>query len=214
MTTRKTHAAMLLVLSLTPVAPVYAQVERSGGGAAQKFMQQYQQVSAEKTALQAQVTQMKTDLDAAHAELQKVKQERDALKLRSGDAAAASAQLVKATASKEAAERSLEQYKQKMAELVAHFHDTANNFKEVEADRNTLKKQLDDRNSAYDKCAEDNLKLYEINGEVLDRYDHVGLFTKASAVEPFTHITRTRLDNLVVEYRERAEQLRVQKRTP
>jgi len=48
----------------------------------------------------------------------------------------------------------------------------------------------------------------------LDRYDHVGLFTKASAVEPFTHITRTRLDNLVVEYRERAEQLRVQKRTP
>jgi len=35
-------------------APVHAQTQRSGGGEVQKFMQQYQQVAAEKTALQAQ----------------------------------------------------------------------------------------------------------------------------------------------------------------
>ncbi len=215
MTTHKTHAAISLLVALTAIAPVRAQVERSsGGGQAQKLMQQYQQVSAEKTALQTQVTQMKQDLDAAKAELAAVKKERDALKARSGDSAAAAAQLIRVTASKETAERSLEQYKQRMTELVTRFRETATNLKDVEADRGKLRKDLDDRNSAYDKCAEDNLQLYEINGEILNRYEHVGLFTKVSAAEPFKKITRTRIDNLVLEYRERAQQLRSKKPNP
>lgn len=214
MTIRSTHAAMCLSLALAASVPVMAQVERSGASPTQKLMQQYQQVSAEKTALQAQVTQLKADLDGRQAELAQLKKERDALKSRSGDSAIAAAQLIKQTAAKETAERNLEQYKQRMTELVGRFRDTATNLKEVEADRNQLKKDLGDRNNAYDRCAEDNLQLYELTGQVLDRYDHVGLFTKASATEPFTRITRTRIDNLVTEYRERAEQLRAQKRAP
>jgi hypothetical protein len=140
-----------------------------------------------------------------------MKKERDALKAHQGVPAATVAQL---TASKDSAEKSLEVSKQRMTELVGRFRETATNLKAVEADRAELRKSLDERNAAFDKCAEDNLQLFEINGEILDRYDHVGLFTKVGASEPFTKITRTRLDNLVVEYRERAEQLRVKKQTP
>ena len=53
--------------------------------------------------------------------------------------------------------------------------------------------------------------MYDITKTVLDRYDHVGLFTKVSSVEPFTKITRTRIDNLVVEYQERADAVRLKK---
>jgi hypothetical protein len=42
----------------------------------------------------------------------------------------------------------------------------------------------------------------------------VGLFTKASADEPFTKITRIRIENLADEYRQRAQELRVKKTTP
>ncbi len=206
------YIAIACLAALPAGRSVQAQVERSGGGGqAQKIMQQYQQVAAEKTALQAQVTQMKTDLDAAHAELAAMKKERDALKANSGGTAAAVARL---TASKDAADKNLDQYKQRMTELVTRFRETATNLKEVEADRSRLGKELDGRNAAFDKCAENNLQLYEINGEILDRYDHVGLFTKVSAAEPFTKITRTRIDNLVFEYRTRAEELRVKKRSP
>ncbi len=192
-------------------APLYAQVQRSGGGEVQKFMQQYQQVSAEKTALQAQLAQMKRDLDAANAELAAVKKERDAAKAHVGVSPAAIAQ---ANGAKEAAERNLEQSKQRMGELVSRFRETATNLKDVEADRANLRMELTERNSAFDECAENNMQLYEINGEILDRYEHVGLFTKASAADPFTKITRTRIDNVVVEYRERAQELRVKKATP
>jgi len=207
-----TARLVLAAAALISAVPVIAQTERSGGGQAQKFMQQYQQMAAEKTALQAQVTQMKKDLDTANAALAEMKKERDALKTRPiGPSPTVVAQL---TSSKDAAEKNLEQYKQRMGELVARFRETATNLKDVEADRSKITRELGERNAAFDNCAENNLQLYEINGEILDRYNHVGLFTKVSAAEPFTKITRTRLDNLVVEYRARAEELRIKKHNP
>ena len=193
-------------------APVtlHAQTQRSGGDA-QKFMQQYQQLAGEKAALQAQVEKMKKDLDGAKAELAAMTKERDALKAHAGGSAAALAQL---TASKDSAEKSLEVNKQRTEELVGRFREMAASLKDVEADRNRFHKQLDERNAAFDKCAVDNVSLYEINSDLLKRYEQVGLFTRASASEPFTRITRTRIENLADEYRSRAEELRIKKPTP
>jgi Skp family chaperone for outer membrane proteins len=190
----------------------HAQTQRSGGGGeSQKIMQQYQQLAAEKTSLQAQVAQMKKDLDAANTELAAVKKERDALKTRSAGAVAAAAQLAQANASRQNAEKSLEQTKQRTAELVDRFKETVGTLKGVESNRNELQKTNLELTASYDKCAIDNTDLYDITNSVLTRYEHVGLFTKVSDAEPFTRITRTRIDNLVDEYRSRAQELRVKK---
>jgi chromosome segregation ATPase len=189
---------------------LHAQTERSGGGGeAQRILQQYQQLAGEKTALQAQVAQMKQELDAAKTELTAVTKERDALKAQTGAAAAAGAQLA---AIKESSEKAAEMSKQRMTELIGRFRETATNLKEVEADRNKLQDDLRVRNEAYDRCAADNLSLFEINDDLLNRYEHIGPFTKAMAVEPFTRITRTRIENLVDEYRTRALELRAKAR--
>jgi chromosome segregation ATPase len=185
--------------------PLDAQTERSGGET-QKFMQQYQQLSAEKTALQAQLAQMKKDLDAAGAELATVKKERDAAKAHQG---IPPTELAQANTAKETAEKSLEKSKQQVAEIVGKFREMAANLRDVEASRAQLDKELTERNGQIDKCADDNMQLFSIMNDVLDRYEHVGLFTKASASEPFTKITRTRIENVADEYRERAEQARV-----
>jgi SMC interacting uncharacterized protein involved in chromosome segregation len=211
--TRHSRLGLGILLSLA-AGPLVAQVERSGGGQAQKFMQQYQQLAAEKTALEGKLAQTKQDLDTANAALEAVKKQRDALKAKAAAGPAISAGTVsQLTTEKDTAQKNLEQYKQRMGELVTRFRETATNLKDVEADRGRLAKELDERNGAYDKCAADNLQLYEINGDILNRYDHVGLFTKVSTVEPFTKITRTRIDNLVVEYRARALELRAKKRS-
>jgi chromosome segregation ATPase len=206
----KLTAMLAAAIALGAGLTAHAQTPRSGGEA-QKFMQQYQQVSAEKTALQAQVTQLQSDLDAAKAALASMKKERDALKAHQGAPAAEVAQL---TAAKTAAERSLDQYKERMNELVDKFRQVAQNLKETETDRARVHRDLDERSTQFDKCAEDNLQLYEITADVLNRYEHVGLFTRASASEPFTKITRTRIDNLVDDYRSRAQELRVKKQKP
>jgi chromosome segregation ATPase len=208
---RQFPSLLVIALCLGTVHSADAQTQRSGGEA-QKFMQQYQQLAAEKTALQAQLEKMKKDLDAANASLDAVKKERDLLKARPAGVSPAS--LAALTASKTAAERSLQESKQRTVELVSRFRETVQNLKDVEADRTRLRTDLEVRNTAFDKCAENNLQLLEINDDILNRYEHVGLFTKVSTVEPFTKLTRTRMDNLVVETRARAEQLRVKARTP
>jgi chaperonin cofactor prefoldin len=206
---RLTRSVILAAASLACLS-ARAQIERSGGGETQKFIQQYQQVSAEKTALAAQLAQMKKDLDAAQSELASTRKERDALKTRVA-AAGAVAQL---TASRDADQKNLGIYKQRMEEMIARYRDLATQLKEVEADRSKQVKDLGERKAAFDKCAQNNAQLYTIIGEVLDRYEHVGLFTKVSADEPFTRITRTRIENLADEYRQRAQENRTQKPAP
>ena len=202
---RPTIAFSIAILALSSAG---AQTQRSGGGETQKIMQQYQQVAAEKTALQAQQAQAKKDLEAAQVEIAALKKERDALKSRSTVSAAQSAQLAQLAVGKESTEKSLEQLKQRTAELVARFREMATNLKEVEADRARLQGDLKERSTAFDKCADDNLGLFEVNTQILDRYEHVGVFTKVGTADPFTKIARTRIENLVDEYRERALQLR------
>jgi chromosome segregation ATPase len=202
-------AGVLATFGLLGAGTTSAQVQRSGGGEAQKIMQEYQQLAAERTSMQAQIAQLKKDLDASKSDLAAMKKERDALKGHSGGLAAAVAQ---SNAAKLTAEQGLEQSRQRMNELISRFRETGQNLKQMEAERNAAKAELSERNRAFDQCAENNVQLFEINKEILDRYEHVGLFTRASAGEPFTKLTRTRIENLVDEYRARAEELRVKKR--
>ena len=115
---RPTIAFSIAILALSSAG---AQTQRSGGGETQKIMQQYQQVAAEKTALQAQQAQAKKDLEAAQVEIAALKKERDALKSRSTVSAAQSAQLAQLAAGKESTEKSLEQLKQRTAGKLVIF---------------------------------------------------------------------------------------------
>ncbi|HEY2684383.1 MAG TPA: hypothetical protein VGI93_12785 [Steroidobacteraceae bacterium] len=201
------YAMVLLPLALIAHL-AQAQTQRSGGEA-QRFMQQYQQISAEKAALQGQLADLQKDLDATKAQLAAAKKDHDAQQGRASASAAAA--VTQANAARDAAEKNLEQYKQRMTELVSRFRETATNLKDVEADRSQLKRTLEERNAAFGKCAADNAELLKINNEVLDRYGHIGVFTKVGSADPFTHITKNRLDNFAVEYQEKAQEHEVKK---
>lgn len=214
MNERVAIAGLAFLLAAVPIASAQAPRSGGGGGETQRIMQQYQQVAAEKTSLQAQLAQTKKDLDSANAELAAVKKERDALKVRSTGTRAAATQLAEANAARESAEKSLDQNKQKTAELVEHFKQTIGELKGVESERVQLQKDKAALGNAFDKCAANNAELFDISNALLDRYEHTGFFTKTAAAEPFTRLTRTRINNLVDEYRARAEELRLKKSVP
>jgi chromosome segregation ATPase len=188
----------------------HAQAQRSGGET-QKIMQQYQQLAAERTQLQAQAADLKKKLDDANAELAAVKKDRDNLKAHPG---VSPALLAESIAGKASAEKNLEQSKARMKELIDRYRDLGQTLKETESDRNKVRQDLAAMKDDFGRCAEDNAQLADLSSRVLDRYEHAGLFTRARAVEPFTQITRTRIQNYADEYREKAEQLKVRKAVP
>jgi chromosome segregation ATPase len=207
----KHHSIVYALLALTAAAAVMAQVERSGGGANAQLAAQYQQAVAERTQLQAENEKLKNDLDEAKKQLQAANTQLTAAKTGAG---VTQAQLAAAQASSQSNAQALEQSRVRMQELVDRFRDTATTLRDVETERTHLQQQLVQSKADFDRCADDNYQLYQVDAEVLDRYQHQGPFSYLARAEPFTRIKRTQIDNLVVEYRARAEELRVRKAAP
>lgn len=192
----------LIAILVSP--PAAAQVQR-GGGASAALMQQYQQVSAERTQLQADNEKLKKDLDASKKQLDALKQQLAVAKAGAGRSEAA---LAAEKASEDSDSKALADTRAKMQELIGRFRDTIATLRTTETERGELQQRLTEKSAAVDKCAERNEQLYQVTDEILKRYQSEGMFGHLARAEPFTRLKRTQVDNLVLEDRERAAELR------
>jgi hypothetical protein len=198
----------LILLAITcATTPLHAQAVRSGGDNA-RALQQMQQLASERTALQADNAKLKDEVADLKKKLDKAASEGAAAAARTKNLQQQSAQELD---SKKQLTESLEKSRGQMQELITHFRETALNLKTVEGERNELKGQLDARNREYATCVDRNVGLYEINRETLDRLDKHGFWSGVRNAEPFTQLSRARLENLIDAYRYRVDELRVER---
>jgi chromosome segregation ATPase len=203
-------SVVILGLALCGSHGALAQAERSGGANAQLAMQ-YQQLQTEKTQLQSDNVKLKADLDAVKKQLDAQAQQLKTLKAGAGGTQAA---LAAAQATGQRTEQNLTQATAKLQELISRFRELGTTLRQVEAERADLQQQLSRGTAALDQCAQRNEQLYQINAEVLNRYEHEGAFSRLAAAEPFTRIKRTQIENIALEDRQRADALRMQKASP
>lgn len=186
--------------------PVQAQTERSGNADA-RVMQQLQQITAERAALQSENAKLKQELEAL---------KRDAQKLTS-DKSAADARLKAFTAeasreqsnSKQSSEQ-LEKTRAQLQELVTRFRETANDLRDAETERGTLRSQLAGKEREFKTCVDRNAGLYNLNDEVLTRMERRGFWTNIGELEMFTQQQRVHLENLIDGYKYRADELKLE----
>jgi DNA repair exonuclease SbcCD ATPase subunit len=203
-------AAIVVLIAVGDSGPACAQVTRSGGGGGNaQLMQQFQQAVSERTQLQAQNAKLKKEAEDLKKQVAAAQQQVKASK--AGADRNQAAAVAAARASSESSQQSLEETKGKMQEVVARFRETITQMRNVETDRSQLRQQLAASQAAYDQCAVANDSLYQVNKEVLDRYQHQGAFSYLGRSEPFTRLKQTQIDNLSLEYRQRAEELRIKK---
>lgn len=195
-------------LSLASVSAM-AQTARSGGAgsATAQLMQQMQQLASERTALQAENARMKK-------ELAEVTKERDSLKAGRSSAEqrlqASEAAVARAASERESAQGETQKLKERMQELVAKFRETATTLRDVEAERASFKQSLNEQNTALAACKAKNEALFTLNDEVLTRFENQGVLSRMASAEPFTKIKRVQLQNLIDDYRYRAEDQKVE----
>lgn len=212
---RTVGAGALLLVGLIGIgsAPATAQVQRSGGGggggASAALMQQYQQLSAERVQLRADNDKLKKDLDDTKKQLDAANKQLAAFKARAGQGQAVQAALVAAQTSKEGTEKKLADTEAKMKQLVDRFRETVAAFRVAEDRETRTKQDLAAKTSDLNTCVQRNAQLYQVTNEILDRYQKEGPFSRLARVEPFTRIKRTQVDNLALEYRQKADEQRV-----
>jgi chromosome segregation ATPase len=184
-----------------------AQVQRTGSDSGMlRLQQQLQQLTAAKAEAQAQSDKLKQENESLKQQLQKLSGEQSALKARSASLTAAAQR--DTDAGKDAAAAS-EKLRAQLQELIERFRATAQALKDVETDRGKVRSELAVRQQDLAACTERNAKLYELNGEVLDKVEQRGFWSAVAEREPFTKIARARLENLSDDYHSRAADLRL-----
>lgn len=188
-----------------------SQTERPSSSGNTQLMRQMQQLATERTQLQADNARLKQELDAA-------RRERDALKgassaaekrLRSVEAGAA-----RAGSERDASAQELAQLRARTEELVNKFRETATALRDVETQRATAIQTLSLRDGELAQCGDRNQKLYDLNDEILSYFGKRGFWSGFASAEPFTQLKRTQLENLIGEYRGKAEDQAIGQRQP
>jgi len=198
-------AGTLFVLA----AAANAQTARTGGGASAQLLQQMQQLASERTTLQAENAQMKKELDGLRKERDALKDTLKKAQQVDGRVKAGEEALARTAAQRESTEQELKQTKERMQELIAKFRETIQTMREIETERSTATQTLAAREHDLKVCFDHNAALYKLNEEVLNRLEHQATWSRMATIEPFTKIKRAQLENLVDDYKARADDQRL-----
>lgn len=183
-----------------------AQTQRSGNDNA-RVAQQLQQSAAERAQMQSEIASLKQQNDELKKKLDKATADQQAATKRTRDLEAANRG--RDTQANERTAAELEKSRSQLQELIGRFRDTAKTLQDVEQDRNEARSLLKAHEVKLNTCASRNVELGALANEVLDRYERKGMWASAAQSEPFTKITRTRIENMVDEYRARIEDLKI-----
>lgn len=183
----------------------HAQIQRSGSDNA-RIVQQLQQATAEKSQLQL-------DNDALKKELEKIKEkavqataEQSRLQQRVRELEQAGEKMRSATTDNDEA---LQKSRAQLQELIGKYREVAQTFKDVENERDALVGGKSVQERELKTCVDRNAQMYLLTDEILGRLENQGLWSAISGKEPFTQLSRTRLENLVEDYRYRVNELKL-----
>ncbi len=171
-------------------------------------------------AAQRRITEGKTQQASLEQEKQGVLEEVEKMK-KEKDQLASESRGLKAKAEKlTTVEARLASAEKKNSSLEARITSLESKNSQMDADRAALDKKqrqtfqtLQDRekelrqvNQKYDRCAENNARLYTTACDMIAKYEARGLFTRIAEKEPFTQVKRVELEKLVQDYRDKIEQ--------
>jgi chromosome segregation ATPase len=179
-----------------------AQTARSGGNASAQLMQQMQQLASERTTLQGENDKLKKQLADITKDRDALKSGQQVVERRAKDATVA---LEHSDSQRAAVDQELTQTKAKMQELITRFRETIVQLRNAETEGTNAKHALATRERELSTCVDRNVALYKLNDEVLTHYEKQSAFARMAQIEEFTRIKRTQNENLIDEYRARAQ---------
>jgi chromosome segregation ATPase len=104
----------------------------------------------------------------------------------------------------------LKRLNESLAKWKAGYEKIVTQAKAIEAQRASLAVEKARLERLVADRERKNLELFQVGNEILTRYKKFGLGTAISAREPFTGITRVRLEGLVQDYADKLEDGRIQ----
>ncbi|MES2821952.1 MAG: hypothetical protein V4732_00020 [Pseudomonadota bacterium] len=151
------------------------------------------QASTEKAGLEQQVTKQKVEIEKLTKEIALLKNES---KSKLADISSNQSQVLTAlNGDRQKVQTKLDNESRKNTEL-----NSANEL---------LTQKLAKQTNNFDICYGNNKKLYDINKEILGKYEDKGFWAALSQKEPFTAIEKVKVENLIQDYQYEIDNLTV-----
>lgn len=180
------------LLAVLFIGNVYAD-EAGAQKALAKAQYLLRQATTEKTDLQTQVDTLKQQVDKLTKELATAKSasgaDKQKLEQKYGSA--------------------LEQWKTQGEKLNEQLENGRAQTKRDAAQRAELEEALKKETANFAQCYENNKKLYAVNQDLLNRYQHKGFADVLGQKEPFTGIKQVDVENLIQDYQYQIDSLQV-----
>lgn len=105
----------------------------------------------------------------------------------------------------------LQQTEDKLREVIGRYHELARNLQKTSAEKADVEHQLAKETHRREDAEAKNQKLYQLNAELLKKFDDKGVMDALLQHEPFTGIKEVQIENLRQDYGYKADKLKVQK---
>lgn len=207
MTARSTIVALIAVALTSGSIHAWGEAaRREGGGDTARLQMMLQQLNTEKTNLSTDNAKLKAELDKTKKELEAALKERDAGTQKLGRS---SQDLVNTQAKADALQRGFDALKSRFDELVEQFRATVTAMKDLEQEKDRLATSVSEYDARVKVCERNNDALYKTNLELIDLYEHKGVFTSLMQHEPVTKLKKVEIENLMDRYRQLADDMRL-----
>jgi chromosome segregation ATPase len=202
MLTRKSSSAVLLLfVSVMMLGTAAADDPNSRASREREMLRRAQEALRQSQVDNGELSRAKADaeqkLKDAGAQLESA---RNASK---SAQSALKAQLQTASGSHAALSQQLEQSKLQIAQLTSRQKETATQLATRESELKRAQQELQLGKTANASCEAKNLKLYEYSDELVQRYQHKGVWAALSQKEPVFGIKEVGVENVVQEYQEK-----------
>ena len=105
----------------------------------------------------------------------------------------------------------LKQTEAKLREVIAKYHELARNLQQTRAEKADVEQHLAEETRRREDAEAKNQKLYQLNAELLKKFDDKGVMDALLQHEPFTGIKEVQMENLQQDYGYKADQLKVRR---
>ena len=183
-TTVMLGAAMLMTVFLTPGEAKAADAEDQKVLRVQRMLRQ---VSQERDALQAENTRLKSEIEELNRKHAGIKKSSDAALAKSRESNAA---------------------------LGAELQRTEQNLRQMQSEKNLLQETVVGQAQQLETCESHNVKLLQVNRDLLGQYENKGFFDSLMQREPITGLKGVELENIVQDYQDRLDRLVFRKKEP
>jgi peptidoglycan hydrolase CwlO-like protein len=153
----------------------------------QRFQRMLRQVSQERDALQAENTRLKSEIEELNRKHAGIKKSSDAAQAKSRESITA---------------------------LNADLQQTTQNLHRTESEKNLLQETVVGQAQQLETCESHNVKLLQINRDLLGQYENKGFFDSLMQREPIIGLKGVELENIVQDYQDRLDRLVFRKKEP